>query len=65
MLVTLTAAEHRLDEPYGPEPGARQKDEVETYLRKRVCEGSMTLQEAQADITADWYKVFLEMHGGQ
>jgi len=49
-------------EPYAPEPGARQKDEVENYLHKEVCGGSISLDEAQREITADWYKVYLEIH---
>lgn len=48
-------------EPYGPGPGAHEKDEVENYLHKQVCDGSMTLAEAQRAITSDWYKVYLEM----
>lgn len=52
-------------EPYAPEPGAHQKDEVKNYLHKRVCDGSMTLDEAQRAITSDWYKVYLEIHDTQ
>jgi hypothetical protein len=49
-------------EPYGPGPGAHEKDEVENYLHRRVCDGSMALQEAQRAIVADWYRVYLEIH---
>ena len=49
-------------EPYAPQPGARQKDEVEAYLHKQVCHGSISLDAAQKAIAGDWYKVYLEMH---
>ena len=48
-------------EPYKPRPGARQKDVVENYLRKQVCSGALTLQQAQNAIATDWYKVYLEI----
>ena len=49
-------------EPYGPKPGAREKDAVENYLHKQVCSGAMTLAQAQRAITTDWYKVYLQIH---
>ena len=45
-------------EPYDPRPGAREKDAVERYLHKEVCDGAMTLREAQSAIATDWYKVY-------
>jgi hypothetical protein len=39
--------------------GARQKDKVEDLLKKQVCAGTITLQEAQDQITGDWYKVYV------
>ncbi|MEO8597859.1 MAG: hypothetical protein ABI759_31355 [Candidatus Solibacter sp.] len=48
-------------EPYNPKPGARQKDVVENYLHKQVCAGTLTLKQAQDAISADWYKVYLEI----
>jgi hypothetical protein len=48
-------------EPYSPSPGARQKDVVENYLHRQVCEGGMTLKEAQDAITRDWYRVYLQI----
>jgi hypothetical protein len=42
-------------EPYqGVNPNARQKDQVEDDLHRRVCAGKMTLQEAQRRILTDW-----------
>jgi hypothetical protein len=49
-------------EPYAPQPGAKQKDAVENYLHHQVCDGAMTLQEAQNAIATDWYKVYLQIH---
>jgi hypothetical protein len=51
-------------EPYSasiPDGGARYKDKVEKYLNGQVCQGSMTLAEAQKLIVADWYQVFKSM----
>lgn len=48
-------------EPYStsiPDGGARTKDKVETYLHAEVCSGSLTLQQAQSEITQDWYRVY-------
>jgi hypothetical protein len=39
--------------------GARDKDKVENYLHKQVCRGAMTLAEAQKEIVADWYEVYI------
>lgn len=46
-----------------PEPGAspNEKDSVENYLHKQVCNGSMSLQEAQKEISTDWYSVYLQI----
>ena len=51
-------------EPYdtkidGKTIGAHQKDKVEDLLKKRVCDGTITLQEAQGQITGDWCKIYL------
>lgn len=35
--------------------GARSKDQVENALHKAVCNGSMSLSDAQKIITTDWY----------
>jgi hypothetical protein len=49
-------------EPYAPVPGARQKDQVENYLREQVCNNEMTLDEARIAITTDWYKIYVSIH---
>jgi hypothetical protein len=40
--------------------GAHAKDKVENYLHAEVCSGSLTLEQAQHEITADWYRVYTE-----
>jgi hypothetical protein len=51
-------------EPYdtkvsGKTIGAHQKDKVEDLLKKQVCDGTITLKEAQDQMTGDWYKIYL------
>lgn len=49
-------------EPYYvsiPDGGARAKDDVENYLHKQVCAGNLTLEEAQKEIAADWYRIYV------
>jgi hypothetical protein len=38
--------------------GAHSKDKVENYLHAEVCSGSLTLEQAQREITEDWYRVY-------
>lgn len=52
-------------EPYEPLPGARQKDTVENALHAEVCNGGMTLAQAQSTIKADWYAYYLKIHSGK
>jgi hypothetical protein len=44
--------------------GARQKNSVETLLNKEVCEGKLTLKEAQEQIRTDWFALYKERIGG-
>ena len=44
-------------EPYG----AHDKDQVEDYLNRQVCDGSMTLATAQQTIETDWAAVFQKL----
>jgi len=49
-------------EPYNasvPDGGARFKDKVEKYLNRQICQGQMTLAEAQKAIVEDWYQIYL------
>lgn len=41
-----------------PRPGYHEKDLVENYLHAQVCDGSMSLQEAQQKIANDWLSVY-------
>lgn len=52
-------------EPYAPPPGAHEKDKVEDYLHRAVCDGRMTLDAAQHEIRTDWYAVYLRMEQGR
>ena len=45
-------------EPYNIDLNAKKKDLVENYLHKQVCDGAMTLQEAQQEISHDWVTVY-------
>lgn len=45
-------------EPAEPRPGFHEKDLVENYLHALVCNGKMTLQEAQEKIVKDWVYVY-------
>lgn len=47
-------------EPYTPKPGAHEKDQVEDRLHRAVCDGRMSLKEAQREISADWYAIYKE-----
>jgi hypothetical protein len=42
-------------EPYLRAGGAKQKDVIENALHKMVCAGKITLPDAQACISRDWY----------
>ena len=48
-------------EPALPTPGFHEKDKVENYLHSQVCNGSMSLEEAQREIATDWYSVYLKI----
>lgn len=68
-LISLELGGHPTDsanlwpEPYTTTPNARNKDAVENYLHKQVCNGSITLAEAQKEISTDWYAVYQTMKG--
>jgi hypothetical protein len=48
-------------QPSTPPPGFREKDILENYLHKKVCDGKMALIAAQAAIRTDWYEAYLSM----
>lgn len=45
-------------EPYNIQDSARIKDKLENRLHKLVCNGTMTLEEAQMEISTDWSKYY-------
>ncbi|MCL5798229.1 MAG: HNH endonuclease [Patescibacteria group bacterium] len=48
-------------EAAAPTPGFHEKDKVENYLHKMVCNGSITLVQAQQEIATDWLQVYQQM----
>jgi hypothetical protein len=42
-------------EPHG---SPNEKDSVENYLNREVCDHKMSLTEAQKDITSNWYAIY-------
>jgi hypothetical protein len=54
-------------QPYAGQWGARVKDKLEQRLNKLVCDGTLTLKEAQAAIASDWisaYRKFVDRNQG-
>jgi len=48
-------------EPAEPRPGFHEKDKVENYLHKQVCDGAMSMADAQYIIATDWLSVYKQM----
>ena len=44
-----------------PHPGYHEKDRVENYLHRQVCDGNINLEEAQRLIANDWLSVYERM----
>ena len=44
-----------------PTPGFHQKDQVENYLHKQVCDRKLPLEQAQHEIATDWLNVYRTM----
>jgi hypothetical protein len=59
-LISLQLGGHPKDvknlwpEPYLTEFNAHTKDKFENYLHKQICNGSMSLSQAQKQIATDW-----------
>jgi len=45
-------------QPYSSEWNAHVKDALEHYLREQVCAGTITLEQAQRDISSDWISAY-------
>jgi hypothetical protein len=50
-------------EAANPTPGFHQKDVVENYLHQQVCDGAISLQQAQLEIATDWVRVYSQIKG--
>ena len=48
-------------QPAAPRPGYREKEALESYLRDQVCEGSLTLAEAQRRFAENWVDAYHAM----
>jgi hypothetical protein len=48
-------------EAANPTPGFHEKDKVENYLHDQMCQGNLTLQEAQIQIATNWLAVYARM----
>lgn len=57
------SAKNLWPQPYQPKPGAREKDRLENWLHKEVCDGTISLADAQKQIATDWYSAYLNMTG--
>lgn len=44
-----------------PRPGYHEKDKVENYLHRQVCNGAISLQEAQQKIASNWLEIYNSM----
>ncbi len=44
-----------------PRPGFHEKDKVENYLHAQVCNGTMSMADAQNIIATDWLSVYNQM----
>lgn len=44
-----------------PHPSFNEKDKVEDYLHKEVCNGNLTLTQAQQEITHNWYTIYQQL----
>jgi hypothetical protein len=71
-LISLQLGGHPTDpknlwpEPYRIKCGARIKDTLETKLKRMVCDGKMTLAEAQKAIATNWiaaYRKYIDKDG--
>ena len=51
-------------ESYSIQYGARVKDKLENYLHDQVCSGKLPITVAQAEISTNWLKYYLEWQDG-
>jgi hypothetical protein len=46
-----------------PRPGFHEKDTVENYLHKQMCDGTISLTQAQQQIANNWLQVYKSLPG--
>jgi hypothetical protein len=49
-------------EAANPKPGFHEKDKVENYLHDQVCNGAISLIQAQQQIATNWLEVYNQMN---
>ena len=47
-------------QPYTQHPGAHEKDWLENELHKEVCANTISLADAQKEISEDWYAAYVK-----
>ena len=52
-------------QPYAGKWGARTKDRIETLLKRLVCNGTITLDEAGRELRTDWVAAWLARIGNE
>lgn len=52
-------------EPAEPRPGFHEKDAVENYLHEQICNGNLSLQDAQKQISTNWLSVYNSIQNPQ
>lgn len=48
-------------EAASPAPGFHQKDRVENYLHQQMCDGKISMRQAQTEIATNWLAVYHHM----
>lgn len=48
-------------EPVSPVPGFHEKDKLEDSLHQEVCNGRMSLDQAQKEISSDWLAAYRQL----
>jgi hypothetical protein len=48
-------------QPASPTPGYHQKDLVENWIHRQICEGTMDMGKAQTQMEQDWVVLYKEM----
>jgi hypothetical protein len=44
-----------------PRPGFHEKDKVENYMHDQVCNGAISLRQAQIEISTNWIAIYYKM----